>query len=608
MRRVPSVAAVTALLLVTSLRADTPLMPIGEVRAGMVGTGRTVFSGRAVEPFTAHILGTLPNVVAPGRNLILARLEGGPLAETGVIAGMSGSPVYVDGRLIGAVAYQLGQFSKVPIAGITPIAEMVAAADAPMTARALRPVSLGVPANAEVLLALWRGALGSRPGIPLPADAMPAGLLAAAGASVSLQPIAVPLVTAGLGAEGLAPVRDLMAPHGFLPMAGGQASSTQTSSDAARTLAPGDAVGIELLSGDFSIGATGTVTHVAGDRVYAFGHPLYNLGPTDFPMTTAEVVTVLPSLFTSSKLARIGPTVGTLQQDRATAVAGRLGPGPSLIPMTVHLRAGGGDDRTFQFGLVRDQLFTPLLTYLGIANVLTSYQRQSGAATFVVRGTAAVRDGGALQFDDVFAGDQPAAGAAAYVAGPLTALLRNAPERVHVERITVTLAATEQIRTARIDRVWVEPARPRPGSSATVGVTLRTGAGALITRRVPIVVPANAPGSLQLVVADGSALAQSDARDTRGLASDDPAQLIRAFNRARRGTRLYVRLQAAADGAVVAGEPLTDLPPSALSVLESDRSMGGLTSISGAVRGEWDVPVDVDVTGLRTLTLLIDRP
>ncbi len=163
-----------------------------------------------------------------------------------------------------------------------------------------------------------------------------------------------------------------------------------------RPLRPGDAVGVGLLTGDFELGATGTVTHVDGDKVYAFGHPLYNLGPTQFPMTRAVVQVVLPSLMSSSKLASFGEVIGTVQQDRATAIAGRLGPGPSLIPVTITLNSDRAPSRTFNFGVVRDFTFTPLLTYLSVANVLVSYERGAGPASYAIRGSASIRSQGDL--------------------------------------------------------------------------------------------------------------------------------------------------------------------------------------------------------------------
>jgi hypothetical protein len=370
-----------------------------------------------------------------------------------------------------------------------------------------------------------------------------------------------------------------------------------------RTLAPGDAVGVSLLSGDFELGATGTVTHVDGDRVYAFGHPLYNLGPTEFPMTAATVHVVLPSLMQSSKLASFGPVIGTLQQDRATAIAGKLGTGPSLIPMTVTLNSDRLGARTFTFGVVRDATFTPLLAYLAVANVLTAYERATGPASITVKGTASIRAHGALSFEDVFTGDQPIGLAAAYVAGPLTQLFRNASELVDIERIALTVDASEETRTARIERVWLDTTRPRAGSTATLSVALRGPRGEEILKRVPIAFPANASGSVQLLVADGARASADDRRDLRGAEVQGPAQIIRTFNRTRRGNRLYVRLSTNDPGAVVSGEPMGSLPPSVLGVFESDRSTGSVSTMRSALRAEWDVPLDLAVTGSRLLTI-----
>jgi hypothetical protein len=615
LRYLPAVLGL-GLLAAAAPRAATTMMPIRDVTPGMVGIGRTVFDGVAIEEFKVHVLGLMRNVVGPKRDLILARLEGGPLARTGVIAGMSGSPVYIDGKLVGAVSYQLGQFSTEPIAGITPIAEMTDATALDGPARTARPVALGTPARPEELLALWRQDLGlARSFAASPGDVQLGGGLGALDAQMAtmLRPIAVPLVTSGLSAGLLDPLAPALTAGGFLPVSGGAAQQGSAVGPAvtagASPLNPGDPVGIGLLTGDFEMGATGTVTHVDGDRVYAFGHPLYNLGPTEFPMTQARVITVLPSLMTSSKLAALGAVVGTLQQDRATAVAGRLGKGPALIPVTITLNsARAGASRTFSFGVVKDQMFTPLLAYLSVANVLTSYERQAGVATYTVRGAAAIRNQGDITFEDIFAGDQSAAGAAAYVAGPLTTLFRNAPGRFDVDRLTLTIDAVEEPRTARIERVWVDSPRVRAGQDVTVKVLLRTWDDQDVIKAIPISIPVNAPATLQLLVTDGSRLTAQDARESRAGELQDVTQIIRSFNRARRGNRLYARLTAASAGAVVAGEPLPSLPPSVLAVVEGDRASGSVAPLRSATRGEWDVPVDLSVSGTRQITLTIEQP
>ncbi len=599
-----AVACLALGLLGGAAAARDTLMPIADVRPGMVGVGRTVFKGAAIEEFTVRIIGTLKSVVAPQRDLILAKLEGGPLAETGVIAGMSGSPVYIDGKLLGAVSYQLGQFPKEPIAGITPIAEMTDAT-ALGAARALRPVSLslGAPVPASELLPLWRAALTSpSPFATAAGDLL--GMAVNAGlprqTAMELRPITVP-ITAGGFADG--------AVDRLLPGLPGVSvvTTAQTAAPAAATaapLAPGDAVGVALLSGDFSIGATGTVTHVDGDKVYAFGHPLYNLGPTAFPMTRADVIAVLPSMVTSSKLASLGAVVGTISQDRATAIAGRLGPPPALVPVKVTLNSKRAPSRTFSFQVVNDELFTPLLAYLAVANVLTSYERQTGAATYVLTGDARIAGQPPLRFDDVFVGDQGAANAAAYVAAPLTVLYRNATERFALEGITLAIEADEATRTAEIGRVWIDEPVVRAGRPARVQVQIRTHEGEERLLSQTIDIPANASGSLQLLVSDGPRMALQDARGRADLQS--VAQIVRAANRGKSHHRVYLRLTSSAPGAVIEGEAMPGLPPSVAGVIDADRGASGSTVLRATPRGEWALAVPFAVSGSRQITIAVD--
>ena len=606
-------AAVLALAaLVAAPVAQTTYLPLDQVRPGMIGIGRTVFAGTKLEDFKVEVLGVMRNVIGPKRNLILARLEGGPLAKTGVIAGMSGSPVYVDGKLMGAVSYSLGQFSTEPIAGITPIDEMVDATMLTGAARVTRPVALSLNPTPRELLDIWARDLGRVK--PFVEDASQALVLSGANADLSrmsamLRPIAVPMIASGFDAAVFDSISSSFSAAGFIPMASPQSPGAGLSAAAnTRPLQPGDAVGVGLLTGDFELGATGTVTHVDGDRVYAFGHPLYNLGPTQFPMTRAEVQVVLPSLMSSSKLASFGEVVGTVQQDRATAIAGRLGPAPSMIPVTITLNSDRGPSRTFNFGVVRDFTFTPLLTYLSVANVLTSYERGAGPASFAIRGSASIRSEGDLSFEDIFSGEQPAGGAAAYVAGPLTALLKNSGESVDVEKIVLTIDASEQQRSARIERVWLDTTRPRAGQNAIVNVALRSTRGQEIVRQVPIQIPANLTGSLQLTIADAARTTLDDRRDTRGADMQRVSQMMRTFNRARRNNRLYVRLTSSDSGAIVNGEPMAGLPPSVLAVMEADRNSGTVGSLRTMTRGEWELALDFAVTGSRQLTLSLDQP
>ena len=594
----------TGALLVV-LPAATVTMPVNEVVAGMRGTGITVFQGTERSEFSVEIIGVLENLMAPGSNLILARLEGGPLAETGVIQGMSGSPVYVDGRLLGAVSYSMGSFSKDTIAGITPIDEMLRddSGSSPRVARVSPRLTL--PLASDTLMALLPKRLerpdpfAARPG-DVSAVGLPKGTAATLG--VQLRPIATPLVMTGFTADVIDHIAPMFRVAGMVAVAGGSASR-QTMPDG--PLQPGDAVGVSLIRGDLSMAATGTITLIQDGRVHAFGHPFYSLGPARFPMTRAYVYTVLPSQAISSKIAAVGEVVGTIDQDRSTGISGSLGPGPQLVPLHISLNA---PDRnrvdTLDFEVVADDLFTPLLTYNAMLNTLFTHSRQVGAATYVVRGRANLAGHPPATFEETFAGDAATVQAALYVSGPLTALLNNGFETVEVTGIDLSITAYDDVRIAELERVWLDDPRPRPGNTVPLRIAARTHRGDEITRTIMVDLPATARGRLQLLVADGETLAGQERQQSgQRLQATDLNQLIDAVNTARRNNRLYVQLLRPDAGAVVNGRRLTSLPPSVLTVLGADRSGGGLTPLRNAVVREWSIPLDHVVSGSRVLTI-----
>jgi hypothetical protein len=590
-------------------------MTVDEVKPGMTGVGRTVFDGDRVETFTVRILGVLRNVQGPRRDLVLARLEGGPLANTGVIAGMSGSPVYVEGRLLGAVAYALGEFSKEPLAGITPIQEMIdSAGPQPRRAPLAQKARIDLPLTAEKVTAALRAAFESlqRPFADTPADIRSLGLGDAESRRASelgalLRPIATPLALGGFSGTVRETLADAFRQSGFVPMAADspRAQSAAAAAVAAPPLKPGDPIGVNLVTGDFLMGATGTVTEVDGSQVYAFGHPLYNLGTTQFPMTRAFVYSILPSLQSSMKISTTGETIGTFKQDRATAIAGTLGPGPTLVPVTISLDTERGLHKTFSFGVVNDQLLTPLLTYVSILNTLSSYERENGAATFTVKGTAKFRKHGEVAFEDIFTGESPSVGAASYVVAPLTFLLGNDVEPVEVDRVDLQIATSEHRQAATLERVWLDAVKIRPGTTVPLKLLMRTYRGEEITRTVPIDIPANATGSMSILVSDGGRLTQFEQSNIRTAQPKGLDQMVRLLNRARKNNRLYIRLLRQDAGAVVNGERLSSLPPAVLEVMESDRNGGSFAPLRNAAVGEWEIVTDSAVSGSRILTITI---
>src|SRR5438067_4480855 len=494
-------------LLAVSLPAAGPYFPVDQIKPGMEATGFTVWQGSKVEQFKVHILGVLRNVIGPRRDLILARLEGGPLAETGVIAGMSGSPVYIDGKIVGAVSYALGAFSKEPIAGITPIAEMTDAASFNESRPTAARVHVDFPLTRDSLIAAFRRALSwNRPFAERPGDAQ---VVAPRGASVAgfgedalgtlLRPIATPLVMSGFEPALADTLATAFRDQGFLPMGSAAAGPRAGEMPYDGPLKPGDAIGVMFVTGDLQLGGTGTVTHLDGDRVYAFGHPMYNLGPTEFPMTRAYVYTVLPSLFSSLKLSATGEVIGTFLQDRATAIAGKLGPGPRMIPVKITLESSRRPKESFNFTVVNDQLFGPLMTYASILNTLGSYERQFGSATFTVRGTVKVRKHDDIAFNNIFSGDQASMAAAAYVVAPVTYLMGNDYEKVDVDGVDITIGTVEEPKTATLERIWLDDPRPRAGRSVPLKVLFRTYRGDDLGRTLPIQNTPSASCSLAVI-------------------------------------------------------------------------------------------------------------
>jgi hypothetical protein len=591
--------------------AEQPFFPLSEIRPGLTGVGRTVFEGARVEEFEVHFLGVLENALGPRQSVILARLEGGPLARTGVIAGMSGSPVFVDGRLVGAIAYAF-PFGKEPIAGITPIAEMIEATrtSAPRAAatRFHSPSgssgALAAPLDrASVTAALQRPLRSIIPALSFRGEGLPPALAAAA-----LRPLALPLSFSGFEADTFDWARSVFSAMGFAPMMGGAAPAAAMGP--APGLEPGSAVGVSLLEGDLDLSATGTVTWVDGDRVYAFGHPFYNLGPTQFPMKKAWVYSLFPSLQVSWKISAATESVGTVDQDRTTAIAGRLGPAPRMIPVEVKLRSARTSERVFRYRMVDDELFTPLLAYVSLLSILQGHERAFGAATLRVEARVALAGGREVRVDDVLASEQPGSQAAAVLAGPLALLVGNDFERLTVDRLDVTVDADETLRSASITRAWIDAPSPlRPGSSVPLRVQLRTHRGEVLTQTLPLEIPQSAPpGTYTLLVADGPTFDAVEQREMRQRFSPrDLPQLVRALNMLRGSSAVYARLTRPGYGAVVGGEFLPALPGSVLSVLGSADQGMSVVSLASAPVWSHKQQTEYAVSGSRQITVSVQR-
>jgi hypothetical protein len=607
---IPLALLAVALSGVAAMAAGPEILPLDQVKPGMVGIGRTVFEGSRIEEFRVQIIGVLENV-GPKQSLILARLEGGPLEKTGVIAGMSGSPVFIDGKLVGAVSYGF-PFSKETIGGITPIGEMIedTNTDAPRAASArFRVASLGRGPHALAApldRASFMAAI-QRPMISVPLGAA-AGQLPPGLAAESLRPLSLPLVFSGFDPATFEWARGVFSGLGFTPVMG--AGSIGKPPAPLPDLQPGGPLGVSLIEGDMDLSVTGTITHIDGDRVYAFGHPFYNLGPIQFPMRKAYVYSVFPSLYQSWKISSPADPVGTIDQDRGTAIAGRLGKTPRMIPVSVRISTSRGQDRRYSFRMVDDELFSPVLAYVSLASVLQANERAFGTSTIQVDAKLTLAGGREVRVEDLFTEEQPATQAAALVAAPVAYLMTNDFERVTLDRLDVEVSSLETIQSANLQRAWFEREGPvRAGATIPLKVQLRTYRGDTVSETIPVTVPATAPaGNYTLLLADGNALTNLEQREMRqSFVPKDLDQLIRAINGLRHNNHIYARLLRSDEGAIVRGEYLQSLPPSVLSVLGGSDEGTGVIPLRTASVWEFDLATDYAVTGSRALSLIVER-
>ena len=558
--------------------AAIQLFPLEEVRPGLKGTARTVFSGTEPEEFGVEILGVLPGFPGPRQSAIIARLTGPKVEKTGVFGGMSGSPVYIGDRLVGAIAFSF-PFSKEPIAGITPIKQMIdlfergQGRNTRETAEP-RTVSFTQLASTDWKPALPKPAVTGMPFIANVTATSP--LLPLMGQQFA--PIATPVVFGGISQETLASFAPQLAANGLLPVSsvGGAASITPLAPITEKTLAPGTSVSVQLVRGDYSIAASGTVTLRDGSRVYAFGHPFLSLGAAEMPMTEASVVTVIPNTNNSFKLIVPGQTVGVISQDRGSGIFGELGQPPKMIPVRVNLHTSRDRTETYAYEVANDTFLTPLLLNMTVFNTITGSERGLGDSTISVRGEINILGQSAVRLDRRFSSSNAATQASGSVAVPVAALLNSGFEDVKISGITLDISSTDTKYTGTLERIALDRAEVRPGQNVEIQAYVRTESGKQFVQRIPVQIPSDVPaGQLLVFVGDGGALQEGSA--ARSFVPQDLGQLVDAINKVKKSDRLYVKLFRITAGAVIGTNELPNLPPSVVATLNSDRASGGFT-------------------------------
>jgi SpoIVB peptidase S55 len=610
------IAALAVLMLASAgLSAQDNLFPLRDVHAGLEGVGHTVFSGTKIETFQVEILGVLKNATAPKQDVILARLSGGRVNETGVVEGMSGSPVYVNGKLLGAVALAF-PFAKEAYAGITPIEQMLAvvpsAGSSPpeKSAARVRPRIFRVPGDSGEVARLI-------PDQPAGLEEWKA-LLGPAGQSGVMEDLQLPLRYGGFSPQAMESFAPLFRRMGLAPMqgpamAGGGKAEAPAGPEAAAQVVPGSMISVQLVSGDLSLHVDCTVTYRQGNNVYACGHRFMMTGPVEFPFAPANVLATVPSLASSFKLDETGPTVGAIRQDRFGAIYGVVGADPPVIPVHIQLRSTLNRTLDYNFRMVQQGFLSPLLLNLAVASALSSTERIIGPSTVDLKGQIRLSDGKSVKLDDVVSSEANAANLAGVaVSTPLNYLLGSGFENLSVSGIELSLAAHDVERTATLEQAWSTKSEVRPGDKMEVIAVLRTPGGEALVEKIPVEIPASVRGNaLSLVVGSGTMMNLLEGR-LGPLASPprDPAQLVRALNRMRHNNRLYALLMAPQASFVMQGDNYPSPPPSLLETFMTDRSTSsGAAFRATSVVGDFETkPSTYSIQGQKTLLLKVVEP
>jgi len=584
-------------------------MPVSEIRIGMKGHGRTVFKGGKIERFDFEILGIQKNHM-PGRDMILIKASGGPLADTGIMSGMSGSPCYVDGKLIGALSIGF-LWEKEPVGGITPIQEMFdQLQDMPDAVSSRTPL---IPPRLNPTRVIRSAQLGEM--IPL-SEIMriPEQSVGNQGQSYSDhgqfygaygQPYGA--YTLPLLLYGTQLSQEAMACWDGLPVrfAGPiSAAAADGGAGEASPIEPGGMAAITLMQGDMNIAATGTITHVSGNRVMLFGHQLLNLGVVDLPLWSATVSTHLASYQNSQKLAQMVAPIGALRLDRPSGVAGIIGAAPKLIPLRVGINLGGKRNLNFSFDVIDHPILTPALVNAALTQTIVSHVREMGMQSLSLQGNIKIANQQPITIENMSA-DLNSNRLPSYLVGMIQAIYLNPFERPVIEGISINIKGEERLDLTAIAGVRPLSARIKRGQMLPVLVTLQNIQGVRETATLNVPVPLSSkPGKATLQVGDGLSILRSDP-DWQRIQYTTLAEMVMLLNGTLRNNHAYAFLTQAQEGAGLRGNRIEGIPPSVGSLLLADGNSSG-SRLQRRVLGRAALPLEREVQGLLTIEVEIE--
>jgi hypothetical protein len=563
----------------------TPILPLSQVQAGMHGVAYTVFEGVTPEPMDVEVLGVMRNSNGPRGDIILVRLHGKKVEYTGVVAGMSGSPVYIDNKLVGAIAFRIGEFSKEAIAGVTPIEEMLEINALDQT---LAPDTQSDTAGA---MSTTRT---SGPGV---AKGMQ-------GFANLLQPIETPLVFSGFTQDAISRFAPQFASAGIVPVMGAGSVSDEKQPE---PLEAGSAVSAILVRGDLNIAATCTVTYMDPQRLLACGHPLLQFGVVDLPMTKARVLATLPSPMNAFKIINTTESVGAFVQDRHTGILGRFNKEPEMIPVTLSVH-GTNKPKQFHYEVLNNSKLTPVAIMATVYSALQGVNDGGEDVTYRMNGNIRVNGYSQVHLQNMFApsdGNQPTALQAALSLGDrFGRIYQNPYDKAKVKGVELDFDIVHERRSAQLESARTDVTEARPGDEIVVESVLRPYRGERIVRQVPVKIPTSTPnGTLRILISDGNTLDRM--RNIGGSFGRrmDLASTIALLNKEHSNDRLYVSLLEANPQAMVEDKVMPTMPISVMNVMESMRGTQDMVVVGESSVNESSTPLDYVVSGAQIITV-----
>ena len=588
------------LITVPLLQAQQPILPLKEVKPGMKGLGKAVFQGSEIEDFGVEIIGVLPNALGPQLDVILARLTDERMKYTGVIAGMSGSPVYIDGKLVGALSTRLGTMSKEPIAGITPIEYMLE----------LSPTILSQTSRQDLLYS-WLDRLPQlpalelllqpathpsptfsppRPDVPLP---------------VGLRRIETPLVMGGFSPEVVRSFQPWLRELGFTTVQGGGSEEGEQDS----LFEPGAIIAVQLIRGDMNMTATGTVTYRQKDNILAFGHYLLQFGNIELPMTKGRVLTILPDSLGSAMLTTSTELVGSIVQDRIAGVLGIVGKRPRMIPVEVEIKSDSYKLHSYHYEIISDRTLAPVLLNITLLNTIYAPEKAMGEFTLRLRGKIELGEHPPINITNFFSGTDAPQKLSGTVAAMFYLLYDNQFQPVDVNRISLSIDYQNQRRQATIERAWFDKEEVLPGGQVNLQVVLKPYRESEVVETLPLRLPPSVPeGELEILIGDVATMSQQEkkALGERFLPRNF-SHLIRLLKNARTYNTIYVRFTHPRESVLVKGQFLPAIPPSLSQIMKERKSGEDLIPIDYTVLSEERISTDYFIVGEKKLTLKVKR-